>query len=363
LDGKDSEKETGRQHGENRLIAYVAVAILVALAAVSMLFSSGQGGSSISHCNSYAFQQDRDSCLESLAASTSNASLCASLPSSYADGCYQAIAQNTSNTSICGRISSQSLQGQCYMDQAYSRMDPGICMMINGSSADACIYKLAAQMHNSTACSLIPNSSAQVCYAAVYLGEAIEQGSGAVCSRIVSDNSTAVAESALENVNMSQYYGVDINLTQTLEYDALSSYTIGARDLCYVSVAYRTGNSSYCGYAQDKNLSESCNTTISYALSGSAAVVNSTANFTALLNSCNGQTDSQQCTYGVFYVEAVQSKNVSYCKHIPAPNSYQCYYAMASENNDTSYCSYIGNATLNNDCVSAVDGLFAVNSS
>ena len=350
---------------DRRVMVFALAGALVLLAAVSFLFIPR--GTGVKACNSTLVLQNRYSCIESLAISEGNGTMCSLLQEPYADNCYQTIAMNTSNAVMCGYISSNGTAAACYSYIGESRDNASICGQIRGNatSAGACIYHVAAVTEDAGLCSIISgHNKALSCYSTVYLEKAVYSSNLTACAYIASNNDTNITEYALQNANLSRFPGVDANITTYLEKTAFLNATLGARDACYMSLAFSTGNSIYCGYTQGRNLSASCRLAFSQKSKANTNAI-STANFTALLGMCSGQSNQTQCTDGVLYLEAVETRNVSICGKLSQADTYghyQCYYAMAKEYNNTRYCSYITNSTLNSDCVLAVEGAFNVNS-
>lgn len=362
---KQKARAAGHGGVEDRTRIYLVVGVLVALAALSVLLAPR--GTGVSRCGSALFQQSRDTCIESVAVSTGNSSLCGQLGGLYADQCYQVIAQNTTNASLCGKIGSEAASASCYTSIANATGSVRDCLSIGNSTyADACVYGLAVAGSNSSACSLMGlGNGSQACIASVSLDRALGRRNSSACSGITSNDNSSIAYEAVGHSDLSAYPGVSLNISQAMEYASFLNVTMGARDVCYFALAYQSLTPSDCGEISQGNLSTVCAKSVSYLINSSTAVhANATVNFTALMNQCAAQPQNgQQCRYGVFYIEALQYRNVTYCRSIAAPYSYQCYYGVAQETNNTSYCSYIDNATLNSACIGAVSGLYAVNQS
>src|SRR5271155_1998962 len=96
---------------------------LVLLALISTVFTDvaykpgGCGGS---------LQQKYD-CVEQRAYLTSNVSMCATLPTSYADQCYGVVAENTKNQTTCSKISDPNVSGECMTYIANATGNPELC--------------------------------------------------------------------------------------------------------------------------------------------------------------------------------------------------------------------------------------------
>lgn len=346
---------------EKRRIVYVAVVLLVVIAALSVLLSPrGTGASS---CNSI-FQQDKDNCIEAIAANTNNVSMCSTLQPPYSDQCYLTIAENKSDTQLCGSISSQDMADQCYMAIANSTGNAQVCDYINGTGGDACRYTIALKTNSSATCGTITNSTEGLaCNTTLQFNRALSSGNFSRCSYITTNNDSALTYLVLADSKVNKDVGLLLNVSQLVEYSAFFNLTLGTRDICYTSGAYLTANGAYCGEVQNATVARSCQILAGERSSNMTAVNSTPANFTALLDQCNGQSNVSECKDGVYYLQAISTKNVTPCNNIPQSQSYQCYFSIAQEYNSTKYCGYIQNATLNNDCLLAIEGVFANNAS
>ncbi len=352
-----------RTHDDNwrriRLYAII-IAALAVLAALTTL-AVPRGNSAGDRCSSIV-QQNKYSCMESIAVATGNSTICGSLPGYYSDSCYTAVAENSSNASLCGKIASRNLSNECLLAIAQNTNSTGTCMMMGGQSRESCIYQIALGSMDVASCRLLNDSGQQAnCSAAVYMDKALAHANASLCDAIPLNGSDNMTYNMLGNSDMSSYGNLFLNMSQFIEYAMYSNESVGPRDACYLSIAFESGNSVYCGYAQDPALGYLCKSLITRNVSlqqnlVNSSVANSIVNYTALSKAvCAG---GGQCAYETDYIKALLSDNVSACASIPTQQSYQCYFAFAEKYNDTSYCSYIKNSTINSDCVLTVSGYF-----
>ncbi len=337
-----------------RLRAYgLVAAIIIVLAIVS--FAVAPSGSGIAGCRSILFGTSQP-CVESLAIETLNSTMCAGLHPAYANQCYLAIAQNTSDQELCRRINGSVAAGQCYLYIANSTKDPALCSMVNGSAGSECAYSIAVETNDTSACPGGSGTGAgKECASTIYMNDAVKTGNAALCSEITSSNESNDTYGIIINSSLGKYPGLALNITQILEYGAITNATVGAMGICYTSVAMRTGNESYCNYVQGSALGNACT---EYFIRSNQSKSGS-FNATALMGYCNqAGANSTTCKYGLETVEAYDSGNLTICKGIPAPYSYNCYYYLAEKYNDSSYCNYIANSTINGACVGDVSGLY-----
>ncbi len=354
LTARDSRRER-----DNTLRKYAAAAVIIlALALVSVLAVPHQS-SGTSRCNSLLLEQDKYGCVESVAVSTRNSTACALLPSSYSDSCYASIAINTSDPRLCGLINSTNLSDGCYVHVANYTHDISICGYASQPAGSECAYGMAVEEGNASACSLVRGYGGQLeCESTIYFDIALKNSSQSYCTRIRTNNDTAMAEGMLQNSSLGSYTGLGFNITQAIEFSAYYNGTMGARDMCYASLAYKSGNSTYCSLIQNNGLSNICTKQSAAGTQSSMGTANSVVNVTALLNSCSGQQNEAACRYQYMTVAALQTDNVTLCKEIPAAYSATCFYYLAVKYNDTAYCSYIENTTLNTACVGDIEGLY-----
>ena len=357
--GSKNVNEAKRNDDSLRLYA-AAAAILVALAAVSMLLVHSTSGSAASRCRTMLFQQDRYGCAESLAVSTKNASMCAGLPGLYQDSCYLSIAVNTTDAALCSRINSSGIAGQCYLYMANYTGNVSMCTSIQGSAGSECAYMLALKTGSIADCASVLGDGRGYCNDTIHFNNALRYDNASMCAAMGADNSTAASESIMQNLSLSGYSGLLLNITQAVEMMVFYNQSIGARDICYAGLAYKTQNTTYCGYIQSNGLGSACESGAQKQQYSNSSLNSSAAlNMTALLNSCTGtQQEILSCRYSYMSLEALQTGNVSICKSIPSNYSATCFYYLARKYNDTSYCGYIANATLNGACAGDISGAY-----
>ncbi len=350
-----SSQHTSHEENLRKFKVYVIIiAILALLAAISTL--SAPQGSGISRCNSIV-QQSKYSCMESVAVSTGNSTICRSLGGYYADSCYLAIAENSSEAQMCSSIVDPNMSGECLMHIAQNTNSRDVCMMLGGQRAYSCVYQVALNTKNVSSCTTLPNlTQRSVCSSTIYLDMALSSENASLCKNMPEAGNENETYAIMETSNMSDYGNLYLNVSQFIEYATYANESIYPRDACYLSLSLRSGNSVYCGY-MGSYLSRLCSTLVSRNITVTLAnYTNSTINYTALENQCSSNGNS--CQYAAEYIKALATDNVSMCGNMPARQSNQCYYAFAQKYNDISYCSYIKNTTINSDCVLSVEGAY-----
>lgn len=351
-----------KKENDDKLKLYAGgVLVLVVLAVASLFWAPSSKGTIVSKCNSLVFQQDRYGCIESMAISTHNSTMCGNLLGPYQNSCYLSIATNTTNSSLCGKISSTNISNECYMRLANYTDNTGLCSGIQGPMGSQCAYDIAVKTGNVGDCSLVQGENgSNYCNYTVYFDSAIKYQNASYCARISLNNGSIASDGILGNSSVSKYPGLAFNITQILEFAVFYNQSLGARDLCYTSMAFMYQNKSYCSDVQNSDLNSACTSRVgSIGLKNGANITsNSTANMTALINSCAGQPDAATCRYTYMSIEALDTGNISICKSIPSNYSSTCFYYLAVKYNSSTYCSYIKNSTINSACIGDVEGLY-----
>ena len=340
-----------------RLYVLAAVALAILALASVLLVPSGSSGTA-SKCNGLLFQQSRYSCIESVAASSHNASMCSSLPQVYSNYCYLGIAKNSSDVSLCGKINSTELGNQCYMQMANRTGNAQICGMVNGNGSSGCFYMMAIKNSDVKVCASVIGSEGQAqCNDTIIFNKALQTQNATLCSDITSNFNTSMSDGILQNSSIGSYAQIGLNISQFIDLAVFYNQSIGARDMCYASVAYESLNRSYCGKIENSYFSNLCYSALNQNKTSSAG--NATANFTALYNTCTGTPQEiDACKYTYMSLEALQTGNLSICKGIPQNYSATCFYYLAKKYNSTVYCGYISNSTLSSSCVGDIEGLY-----
>lgn len=346
-------------NAEQKLKPYlIAVAVLVALMAISFLLVPSGGAGAASRCGGLLFQQSKYGCIQSAAIYSRNSTMCGSIPQPYRNYCYLGIAVNGSDATLCGKINSTALGNQCYIRIANRTGNTQICGMANASAGSACYYGMAVKIGNDTACASVYGADGQAqCNDTIKFNDALRTDNATFCSRISSNDNTQASQSILQNSSIGSYAQLGMNISQLMDLMVFYNQSIGARDICYASIAYESLNRSQCASISNANLGDFCYSNLN--TSKKAVATNSTFNLTALYNTCTGssaQIDS--CRYTYMAIAALQTGNLSMCKSIPQNYSSTCFYYLAKKYNSTKYCSYISNATLSSACVGNIEGLY-----
>lgn len=338
--------------GRDNIRLYVIIAAaLIAIALLSTFladFSSRPGPCS------EPFGHQNYNCLAQIAYNTSNTTMCGSIPTYYSGSCYTAIAEKTDNQTLCTKTSDNLQSALCTTYIANKTDSPSLCSKLNASFMTGCIDALAVSRGMPGLCVQISNSSSKnICLTAIYFSKAIGSSNASYCSDIVSNNDSNVTFGGLR---LSGGTGLKyVNITQMLTYASFGHAYIGARDACYLSMAYELSNNTYCGYVSN-NMTSVCN----FTATRTSTMQNNTAqnvnqlNYTAFMNVCIKQESYSQCSSVVNYIQSISTNNVSSCASLSGFYANQCYYSIAERYNNTKYCSYIQNATLNGQCILSI---------
>jgi hypothetical protein len=338
---------TGDDDGKWKMYIIV-VGILLALAAVSTLFVSVavKPGS----CSNILGQTDYG-CVLSQAAYSSNLTECGALPQYYADQCYSEIAMNSTNANACTKISDSNLSQECMLFVANATMNATACGSLPTSLADDCIQSIAVNRSSMQTCALIKDvQNRTLCISIIDLENAVATTNKSMCAAIKLNSNENQTLSAI-GATLSRLSAANSNMSAMVNYIVLSNQTIGLRDFCYTMLAFDTGSGNYCAYVSSPN-SGLCNSTSTRH--ASQQLNSSSVNYTSFMNSCELGQNYSQCNNTVSYLKAFNARNLTDCKSLKLPYSYQCYYTIAQIYNNTKYCGYIKNSSLNSQCIIAV---------
>lgn len=329
----------------DRMLIGAVITVALVIVAAFVLVTNGSG-TPLSRCTSIVLQQQRSSCLLSLANSTTNASVCSYLPKGQETQCVSNVAIITRNTSACGsNNANESAYSQCAAAVGEAALDISYCAQAGEPFRSQCSYYIAAMQNFQQAsyCSTIGNATlSTACMERSDYKSALKLGSLAYCTALPDTLNSSLlsymlsqgtAETGISNITA---YAAFINVTP--------------RQFCSYSVAVLTRNSSVCP-TLGGTPELLCNSAF-YAES-----YNSTNNITQQnISTICGKLPSyvqQVCSFGLLSYIAVRDRNVTVCGQIGA-GTYQnaCYSSLAAKYHDNQYCSYINNYTIMAACES-----------
>ncbi|HVA82631.1 MAG TPA: hypothetical protein VNF06_00510 [Candidatus Aquilonibacter sp.] len=335
---------TQQTKSENTIKLYFIITCAVVL--IALLFLLFPKGNQLEQCLGIILPSSQQSCLSQLAYSTMNQSICAYIQGSGSGSCYSNLAVANQSSALCQKAGSNQSIGECISLIALQRQSTSECNSAPQPYRDLCISSVAtSDLHIASYCNTIRNSTIRAeCVSNISLNSAALTLNSSLCANVSnSTNKTLISTVSVQN----QALFSKVNSTAALSSLASSpflaiNYTL--RDMCYLFVATKTNNSKLClsagSYAQSL-----CN----YSLSGATQTPQ---NYTQLLAACSQSAQyKSECTYYVQLSQALSTKNVSICASFPAPNSWECYSALAQTYSNSTYCGYITNSTANNSCV------------
>lgn len=297
---------------------FIIIILLALLIIVTLLFSSlasRANPNTVKGCESKLLNQDQ--CLENLAASEANASICRLLPNSSVQGCYLNIANKTKNISYCGLVNTSSTAYQNCVYSFTNASNSNICLSnSNATLRSECASKLEliSNQTDEKYCSyLLGDANKSLCYNEYYFKSAIYDNVPEYCSYLP-DNTSVPLSNLLEMLPLNK--SADYNL----EGDSLyldQNHIVNDRSLCYVSLFELTNNRSLCSDIPSS---------LSYL-----------------------------CSYNVTTPTLINSTEINEtCADVPSLLHSVCiseeYYNLANETKNYSYCRYVTNATLKSKC-------------
>ncbi len=363
----EAEVTVEEQHAGMIKLAIFAIGILLALTLVIYLLIPS--GSAFERCRGIALSGYRYSCLENLAQSTGNYSICRYVPEPMANNCYSSIAEQEKNLSICNMASGQS-NADCAIYIANSTDSYQDCAALNGTYLDRCDMGLAIRLENASICNGITDGANRtMCTSAISFEKAVVGENASYCTTV--ENNTNLNETGLFFAYLNAYGNkayTYTNITDPISSIILSQYVNASpRDECYVDLAMKSHNQAYCSSISNQSLVQIC---AYYSVAGSSTTIpaansslqlNFSENYTQLYQQCiDNKTLSQYCPsisqlkeqYMLYY--AILNKNASACASFNQSLGNYCYFSLAISYNQSSYCGYIQNGTANSACVEAV---------
>ena len=364
----EAEVTAEEQHAGMIKLAIFAIGVLLALTLIIYLLIPS--GSAFERCRGIVLSGYKYSCLENLAQSTGNYSICRYVPEPMANNCYSSIAEQEKNLTICDMASPGSVNAGCTIYIANSTDSYQDCATLNGTYLDKCDMELALKLENTSICGSITDEvNRTMCTSAISFEKAVVGENASYCTAV--ENNTNLNETGLFFTYLNAYGNkayAYTNITDPLSSIILSQYVNASpRDECYVDLAMKSHDQAYCSAISNLSLVQIC---AYYSVAASATTIpaansslqlNFSENYTQLYQQCiDNNTLSQYCPslsqlkdqYMLYY--AILNKNASACASFNQSFGDYCYFSLAISYNQSSYCGYIQNGTANSACVEAV---------
>jgi len=344
-EGKEIKKFTQRQ----KIAIYAAVTLFLVVAAVEV--SILPRGSQLQQCNSILFTANRYACLENLAFSTANASICSFMPGLYKAQCLSNIAEKLGNPEDCYlAMSINATYGStCIQYIANKTGSLSLCYSESAPYAQGCVFTMATKLNNASACASLTNvTMSEECASIVGIDEAVINTDPSYCGSVANTTNNSIIRYVMDNlnyVNMSKYASLQ---EMTIYSISMPGQGYNLKDLCYAVLADTSGNYSYCSYASTAGAA------MCRSLKSAGQQTTSATNYTAALEGCASLGAEQGiCIQTVKLSEAVATKNASICYTLG--NSTQigesCLAAIARQYKNESYCSMIQNKSAASACI------------
>lgn len=346
----------------DKKILYSGIAVLLLAAALIILGlqSFVLHKSALRDCTSILLPQSKQQCLQNLALSTGNVSVCNYALGQSRDACLAGFAEASNSLVSCGAINSSSpYYSTCIYNVSYSSDSLNGCGLLQNSSyRSECIYSIAQKLgfQSLSYCSGIENESLRnTCSDMYYYNSANARHNASYCSFLPNEqNATLLYLMSLQGPGPQASSSYSITLP-------LYYYIMNAtpRSVCYYGLAVNMKNSSLCGFVGG-SLSATCAYAVKAAQSNVSinSTLNSSAiNVSAMCSSAPSYLKSY-CEAGIETSMAIKDQNVGICLNMSSTVfSYSCVEAIARTYGDSSYCDYIQNATAQSACLLAAGNI------
>lgn len=338
---------------ERKLVLYLTIT-LVLIAAAAVMLLSAPNGTGLQRCKGLWIQSVRYSCMQGVALSSGNFSICGLMPGSYADSCYVQAANKAMNGSICYKAQNLSQRYACAYPIAVAQANYQMCQGLGEPYGSNCNYGIALSTNDTAICGGIANQTlSSACTAVLYTRKAIATYNATYCANVPDTTNTTVVNQVYSHVSYN-LTGISLTGGSFLSSFALQSSN-SARSVCYAFVAAGSRNGSLCYNIANATAKEACVIQLTKKYNASGYSANQSSNYSQLSKACQqlgGQ--AQLCQDYALIPLAVATKNVSICAGLPQGIDVQCYAALAVSYKNVSYCSYIKNASESSACKNGV---------
>lgn len=308
----------------------------------SCLISLANSTKNASVC-SYVSPATAGYCYEEVGKSSLSPKICTLASSELIkNGCIAYIANVTGSAYACSYLNASENSG-CVEALATSRSNASICYsMANSTEATICAsgvsFGLAENLGDQSYCALVTNvTNANVTESVISLSSYVSYGRSENLSLAFSNPADYLAASNLSpSARNVCYYSVASRDSNSSICGGISNLTL--KDECVSSIAPQAASS---------------NSIANYTNNG--VLENLTKNATGLYAGCAkiyGQANATACAALVYTDEAVTTENATLCTYINSTIAeYQCYSSLAQAYGNANYCGYIKNFTYNEACV------------
>jgi hypothetical protein len=344
------EKGNDVSDSNSRLRVYAAITLaIVMLAIASYLIVPNQG--TMGGCMGLALAESRYACINNLAVSSVNASMCGSLSGYYADSCYANVAHASGKGQDCIGIANLSKRSMCMTAIALSDRNYSMCGSAVEPLVSQCEDKVALVTHNGSLCEGIANATYKDhCVSITNARLAFSTYNSSYCQKVSNSTDKDFAETIIGNFSYGALPGASINSTILLSSLAfLPNMTYTARDFCYMTLALGSKNYSICSMVSEGTARSLC----SYR--SATTSTNASSNYTQLIQNC-AQTGSfaQQCVSSILLSQAVNTRNSTLCGQLLDTSlQVNCFSLLASTYKNSTYCGYISDAMQRNSCMNS----------
>ncbi len=346
---KNDKQKMEVSEEEKRNIKVYAVITLI-LIGVALLFIIFPKGTLLQQCEGIILSINRDACLSNIAISTKNASICGMLSHEASVGCYATLGESTNNITTCEKayLIDQARGAKCLLKVVSLTGNFSVCGGLVEPYKEKCFFDSALRLHDPQLCSLLSSNNATLCNSSIGINRAYFNTNISYCGSVSNSTNQNFLQQLITNTS-SVFVTVAGNLSILVsEFAFVPNQNLSARDLCYITVAAKVGNSSYCN-ATGVSARNLCQILANQTAKN---LTPESVNFTSMLQNCKNLTQYQSyCTTYVLLDEAVLTKNLSICASFSDYTSWQCYASIAKRYKNMSYCGYITNSSANSACL------------
>ncbi len=333
-----------------RLLGVFLVMFLIIVAIIFMFLPYMQNNTPLQNCEGIVYQAQRNSCIQNLAITNDNVTVCKNLPQTNEYACITDTALKYGNVSACTVINQSKISSECITNVAIENKEIDYCnKLINTTSESNCIYNVSKSgyLGSISYCNVINNKTEKYnCRYIYYFDTALSQKNVSYCSQLPD----VITNSIVNKYTLINSYPHFSN--------ASFIFTIYAANLtdqqtCHTIVSKLLKSPIACQSLNNTSKTICSNQSIPTRLNGNMSI-----NYTNFINLCSGINKSKNyflCMFSSLLINSSKSDNYSVCLSSSNQNfANLCLINLAVRYNDTTDCNYIQNSTTRSLCINNV---------